>query len=152
MTVTRAQKNVPASPPPTGQASRTKPASNGVPEEAEAPATSRSKTVINVVILNVLLSIVTIVLGPIVLGTLWLPSMITRMPSCTACALAVELDEGAGVAVEYAKKTFLVKDADAATAFIADPSAMLPLSSKLSMYTNSEFWMNTDAATLCSCA
>ena len=74
-------------------------------------------------------------------------------PACSDCTAmtAVDVFEGPGTAVEYAKTTFLVRDSEAAAAFIANPEQAIPTSSLLSIYTSSSYWSAAGEAHVCRC-
>ena len=74
-------------------------------------------------------------------------------PACSDCTAmtAVDVFEGPGTAVEYAKTTFLVRDSEAAAAFIANPEQVIPTSSLLAIYTSSSYWSAAGGAHVCHC-
>jgi hypothetical protein len=74
-------------------------------------------------------------------------------PACSDCTAmtAVDVFEGPGTAVEYAKTTFLVRDSEAAAAFIANPEQAIPTSSLLAIYTSSSYWSAAGGAHVCRC-
>lgn len=84
------------------------------------------------------------------LAGLSLQAMPGSLKACDACSSATVLDSLAGAAVSYSGKTFLVADAAAAQAFIADPAAALPLSVKATLYPTTAFW-SAEPASLCRC-
>ena len=141
----------PASPPPTGQSSRT---TSRMAPESEAPAPAASKTWLRVIALNVMLVLGAMVIMPVMFSES-IPSMITlSMPSCSDCDAATPLGsfEGNGVAVDYANFTFRVKDSEAAAAFIASPEEAIPVSTKMLLWVSPSYWSADANAHVCSCA